>query len=246
VPGPIAIPPHRRPSTWGWLVAVSAFLVLGSALVLGVWWLTSSERRIATYSVRGALNGISLDLGRASAVVIGGGARRAVEVRRTDRFAFGLRADARRQVSGGVLRLRSRCPDTVLGSCSASYQVTVPDNIPVNVRTSSGDVRFTAYRGSARIDTTTGDIAVGAYCGFALQARAETGDVRASASCPPERMELRSRTGDVHAIVPPGRYRLDADTDGGSRQVRGLTPADDAPFQIQALSSVGNVDVETR
>jgi hypothetical protein len=228
------------------MVAVSAILVLGSALALGAWWLGSSERQISTYSVRGSLRSISLDLGRANAVIMGGGSRPAVEVRRTDTFAFGRRARSQRQVSAGVLRLRSRCDDLVLGTCSATYQVTVPDNIPINVRTSSGDVRFNAYRGSARIDTGTGDIDVTAYCGFALQARAETGNVRANASCALERMELRSRAGDVHAVVPPGRYRLDADSDGGNSKVRGVTAADDAPFQIQALSSAGDVDVETR
>ncbi len=237
---------RRRPSAWATLVAVSAVLVVGSAAALGVWWLTTSERQVATYAVRGAVSSVTLDLGGANATVVGGGSRRGVEVRRTDDFSFGRRADAERQVDGGALRLRSRCPQTVLASCSASYRLTVPDNIPVTVRTSSGNVRFNAYRGSARIDTQTGDIAVGGYCGFALQARAETGNVQASASCAPERMELRSRTGDVHAVVPAGRYRVDADSDGGDRRVAGLVAADDAPFQIQALSSAGNVEVETR
>jgi putative adhesin len=223
----------------------SAVIVAGGALVLGAWWLATSEKQIATYSVRGAVNRVSLDLGGANAVVVGGGSGRAVLVRRTDEFSFGRRAQARRDVSDGVLRLRSRCPDTVLASCSASYQVRVPDNIPVTVRTSSGDVRFSAYRGSADIATGTGNISVGGYCGFLLEARAESGNVRASASCSPERLVLRSRSGDVRAIVPAGRYRVDADSDGGSRKVAGLTPADDAPFQIQALSGAGNVDVET-
>jgi hypothetical protein len=237
---------RRRPSTWATLVAGSAVLVVGSAAALGISWLASSQRQIATYAVRGAVSSITLDLGGANATVLGGGARRAVEVRRTDDFAFGRRADAERQVDGGALRLRSRCPQTVLASCSASYRITVPNNIPVTVRTSSGAVRFNAYRGSARIDTKTGDIAVAGYCGFALQARAETGNVQATASCAPERLELRSRTGDVRAVVPAGRYRVDADSDGGDRRVAGLTAADDAPFQIQALSSAGDVEVETR
>jgi hypothetical protein len=236
---------HRRPSPWALLVAGSAVVVLACALGLGVWWLRSSEKRVATYSVRGAVSQVTLDLGGASATVVGGGSARAVQVQRTDEFSFGRRARADRDVSGGVLRLRSRCPVTVLASCAASYRVSVPDNIPVTVRTSSGDVRFSAYRGSASIATTTGNITVGGYCGFLLQARAESGDVRASTSCSPERLVLRSRSGDVRAIVPAGRYRVDADTDGGSRRVVGLTPAEDAPFQIQALSSAGDVDVET-
>jgi hypothetical protein len=227
------------------VVAGSAVIVLGIALVLGVWWLASSEKRIASYSVTGAVSRVTLDLGGANAIVVGGGSARAVQVRRTDSFSFGRRADARRAVSDGELRLRSRCPVTVLASCSASYRVRVPDNIPVTVRTSSGNVRFSAYRGSANINTTTGDISVGGYCGFMLQARAESGDVLASTSCSPERLVLRSRSGDVHAIVPAGRYRVDADTDGGSRRVAGLTAAEDAPFQIQALSTGGDVDVET-
>jgi hypothetical protein len=245
VPTPVQSAPHRRPSAWTLLVAGSAVVILGCALVLGVWWLQSSEKRIATYSVRGSVSQVTLDLASANAVVVGGGSARAVEVRRTDEFSFGRRAQAGRDVSAGELRLRSRCPVTVLASCSASYRVSVPDNVPVTVRTSSGDVRFSAYRGSASIATKTGNITVGGYCGFLLQARAESGNVRASTSCSPERLVLRSRSGDVRAIVPAGRYRVDADTDGGSRRVVGLTPAEDAPFQIQALSSAGDVDVET-
>jgi len=227
------------------LVAGSAVVVLGAALALGVWWLRTSEKQVATYAVRGAVSRITLDLGAADATVVGAGSARAVQVRRTDDFSFGHRARADRAVTGGVLRLRSRCPATVLASCSASYRVAVPDNIPVTVRTSSGDVRFSSYRGSASIATSTGNITVGGYCGFLLQARAESGDVRASTSCSPERLVLRSRSGDVRAIVPAGRYRVDADTDGGTRRVAGLTPVEDAPFQIQALSSAGDVDVGT-
>jgi hypothetical protein len=50
----------------------------------------------------------------------------------------------------------------------------------------------------------------------------------------------------VHAVVPPGRYRVDADTDGGSSEVSGITSADESPFQIQALSSSGDVAVESQ
>jgi hypothetical protein len=235
--------PRRRPSPWGWLVAGSAAVVGSAALVLVVWWLASQETRVASYSVRGSLNGITLDLAEADADIVGG-AERGVSVRRTDRFAFGHHAVSRRVVSGGVLRISSRCPETVLGACSARYRLAVPDNVPVTVRTEAGDVRISRFRGSARIDTTAGDVAVGAFCGFALQARAETGDVRAETACPLDRLELRSATGDVSVTVPPGRYRVDADSDSGRSDVRGLESADDAPFQIQALSSSGDVDVE--
>jgi hypothetical protein len=235
---------RRGPSAWGWMVTVSACVVVGCGVALAVWWALTSERRVATYAVQGTVNAIFLDLGAADADVVGGGNRASVEVRRTDEFAFGRRAIARRDAAGGILRLISRCPHAVLGACEASYRLTVPDNVPVTVRTSTGNVRFAGYQGSARIDTSAGDIAVASYCGFSLRARTEDGDVTAGASCAPERLELRSRTGDVRAVVPPGRYRVDAVSDDGERRVRGVTAADDAPFQIQALTSGGDVDVE--
>jgi hypothetical protein len=236
--------PRRRPSAWGWLVTVSACLVAASLLTLVVWWLVSSETSVASYAVRGSVNGIELDLAGADAVIVGGGDRAEVAVRRTDEFAFGRHAVATRRATGGVLAIRSRCPDAVFDVCSASYRLTVPDNVRVTVRTTSGDVRFTDYRGSAQVDTGTGDISVSGFCGFSLRARSLAGNVTADASCALERLELRSRTGDVRAVVPPGRYRVDADSDVGRRTVEGVTAAEDAPFVIQALSSAGDVSVE--
>jgi hypothetical protein len=236
--------PRRRPSAWGWLVTACATLVGAAIFTLLLWWLVSRETTVATYSVRGSVNGITLDLGAADAEIVGGGDRPAVEVRRTDHFAFGRQAVAERRAAGGQLQIRSRCPDTVLAVCQAKYRLTVPDNVGVTVRTTSGDVRFTGYRGSAQVDTTTGSIAINGFCGFALRARSQAGNVTAGASCALERLELRSRTGDVRATVPPGRYQVDADTDVGRRTVRGVTVTEDAPFQIQLLSSAGDVTVE--
>lgn len=226
-------------------MTVCACLVAGSALTLVVWWLASAETSVASYAVRGSVNGVTMDLGAADTEIVGGGDRPMVEVRRTDEFAFGRRAESRRSAEGGELTITSRCPrSAVLHVCSARYRVTVPDNVRVTVRTTSGDVRFSGYRGSASVDTGSGNVAVAGFCGFALRARAQSGDVSAGASCALERLELRSSTGDVRAVVPAGRYQVDAETDEGERRVRGVTVAEDAPFQIQALSSAGDVAVE--
>ena len=48
----------------------------------------------------------------------------------------------------------------------------------------------------------------------------------------------------MRAVVPSGRYQIDAQSDSGTVRVRGLTNAPDAPFQIQALSTSGDVTVE--
>ena len=48
----------------------------------------------------------------------------------------------------------------------------------------------------------------------------------------------------MRAVVPAGRYQIDAQSDAGTGRIRGLTNVDDAPFQIQALSTSGDVSVE--
>jgi DUF4097 and DUF4098 domain-containing protein YvlB len=124
--------------------------------------------------------------------------------------------------------------------------VTVPDNVPIDVRTGGGDVRFHDYRGSARISTDRGNITVDGFCGFLLQARTESGDVTASTNCPPPQLSLRSTSGDVRATVPTGRYQVDAASASGSLSVDGIVETADAPFSIEVLSSTGDVLVEGR
>ncbi|HEX5619591.1 MAG TPA: DUF4097 family beta strand repeat-containing protein, partial [Solirubrobacteraceae bacterium] len=108
-----------------------------------------------------------------------------------------------------------------------------------------GRVAITSLNGSARVASSSGDVALTGFCGFTLVATSSSGDVGAAADCSPDRMELRSGSGDVHAIVPAGRYRVDAHNDANGERVRNLTEADDASFAIQALSGSGEVTVES-
>ena len=239
----------RRPrfSPWARVVTVAAVVVVGVLGALAIGALASSRERLVTFAVAGELDGVSLDLGEASVDVMPGTQGSTVRVERLDRFTFGHAAEVRRTIAAGRLRLRSRCPATVPRSCSATYRVTVPDNVPIDVRTGGGDVRLRDYRGSARIATDHGDIAVDGFCGFGLQARTETGDVSAASSCPPPQLSLRSTSGDVHATVPSGRYQVDAASASGSLTVRdSVVEAADAPFSIEVLSSTGDVLVEGR
>jgi len=237
--------PARRASPWWWLVAACALLLLVIAAVLAVWWATSRTTQLVTYNVRGAPTAVELDLGSAP-VQITGGATGAVEVRRTEEFAFGRRPRVTRSLDARsrVLRISSRCPTTVLTTCDASFRIAVPDNVLVNVRTTSGRVAISSLNGSARVATSSGDVAIDGFCGFTLVATSASGDVSSAADCSPDRMELRSGSGDVHAVVPAGRYRVDAHNDANTQRVRNLTEADDASFAIQALSGSGDVTVE--
>src|SRR3954454_20662179 len=241
---PVRLPgPARRASPWGLLVGASALILAGVAVVMGVWWAASTTSRDGHYRVIGTLSAVELDLG-AAPVEITGGAGGAVDVRRTEHYAFGQPPRVTRGVQGSVLGIVSRCPETILGRCGVSFRIAVPDNVLVNVRTSSGDVRIDGLNGSARVTTGSGAVTVGGFCGFTLVATSSSGDVHGGAECSPDRIELRSGSGDVSAAVPVGRYRVDAHSDRGAARVRGLTVADDAAFTVQALSGSGDVTVE--
>jgi hypothetical protein len=236
-----------RLSPWGRLVAASATLVVGAVLLVVGWGVASGQERQVSYAVQGSVNGLALDVGSGDVEIVGIGRRPAVEVVQRARYAFGHDVLTRRSVAGGVFRLRGRCPTTVITrSCSVGYRLLVPDNVPVSVRTAGGSVSFRDYRGSARVTTGSGDVHVDSFCGFSLQVRSGGGDVVVDASCAPQRLSLRTTSGSIQAIVPPGRYRLDADSGSGPVVVRGLTSAPDAVFELQALSTSGAVRVETR
>jgi hypothetical protein len=228
------------------VVVVSALLVVGAAAVLVAGALASSRERRVSYPVTGSLNGLSFDLGAGDIVIAGGGRRDSAVVERVEHYSFGHDAVTTRSVDGSVLSVRSRCPSTLLGRCSVSYRVIVPDNVPVDVRTTGGDVTLRDYRGSARVVTGDGHVAVDGYCGNSLELRTGNGDVAAGAECAPPRLVVRTGAGDARAVVPAGRYDIDAESTSGHAVVRGLTSSPDAPYTIQALSGSGDVTVQGR
>ena len=235
--------PSRRPQLpWTSLVVASAATLLAAALGVGIWWAATKETRIASYRVTGALSRVVIDVHSGDAEVIDAPGS-AVEVRRTDSFAFGRPAHERRSVSGGVLRISSRCPRMAVGSCRSSYRVGVPENVPLVIRATDGSVRLSAFRGSADVQTGSGDVTVDGFCGFALSVKTGAGDARATASCSPQTLNLRSSSGDIEANVPAGAYRVEADSNTGTAEVSGLRRNPSAPYEVQALSDSGHVTV---
>jgi Putative adhesin len=206
-------------------------------------WFATSGSRASEYLAAAEVQRVEIDVGDGDVEIVGGGLDE-VAVRRTDHYAYHRYPSEWRTLENGVARISSRCPSLVIGSCASDYRVTVSDNVPVSVRVERGDVRLTNYRGSADLDSRAGSILVDGFCGFVLEAATKAGDIDARTACSAERLELRTDTGDVHAVVPSGRYRVDADTNSGGVTVRGVADALDAPWSIQALSSTGDVTVE--
>jgi hypothetical protein len=235
----------RRLTRWGIAVAISTAVLVVAAVAMAALWFGTSGTRSSEYIAAAEVQRIEVDVGDGDVTVVGGGLDE-VAVRRTDHYAYNRYPSEWRTLDNGVVRISSRCPSLVIGSCASDYHLTVSDNVPVTIRVERGDVHLADYRGSADLESRSGSITVTRFCGFVLQAATRQGDIDATSDCSPERLELRTDTGNVHAIVPRGRYRVDTDTNAGTVTVRGITQAVDAPWAIQALSSSGDVTVEGR
>jgi len=233
-------------SPWGRVVAISALLVVGGLVALVIAGLASERQVRASYPVTGAVESLVFDLGAGDIVIVGGGRDDAVSVRRTEHYSFGRKAVTQQSVKAGVFGVHSRCPTSLLAPCTVGYRVVVPDNIAVSIRTTDGDVSLRGYRGTVKVTTNAGQIDISGYCGNSLDARAGAGDIALDASCAPPQLSMRSSSGSIRAVLPAGRYDIDAETNSGEANVRGITARDDAPYSIQVLSGSGDIDVEGR
>ena len=235
-----ALTPHA--SSWGWLVTMSAFALLTAGLVMAVWWAAHRPRSAPrTYHVRGSVNGITLDLGDAD--VDDRRRRRRGRARGRAHRPLRVRPSAPRP-SASCAAACCSCARAARPRCSAaarsSYRLRVPDNVPVTVRTTSGRrARPARYRGSARPSTT--DLGRRRRRRLLrLPAAGRARDVgRRRAPTPPARPSGWScarapATCARRAAGPLPRRRRERRR--AARSVRGVTAADDAPFQIQALS----------
>jgi DUF4097 and DUF4098 domain-containing protein YvlB len=232
-----------RPAPWTGLVIGSVVLLLAATVFLTAAWAATRTTSSTSFTaiVPDTLLRIELQVAEGDVEILGG-VSPDVLVNRTDSSVFGHSPEERRMIENGVLRFESSCPQLVVGSCAADYQLTVPENVPLAIVTEHGDVRLTAYRGSARLSTNGGDITVEAFCGSLLDATAKGGDIAVTATCPPGRMTLLTTSGDVDARVPPGRYSVDVKTISG-RATIGAADEPGAAHRIQVLSNSGDVTV---
>lgn len=228
----------------GWQAAVAGSAAIVTLLVLatGIGWIATLETRTTTYAVSAPLTRVQLDLSSGQAVIVGTDSS-TLQVRRTAEYAFGHAAREHRSLAGGVLRISSHCPKVVFSSCSASYQLAVPETMAVTVRTTDGDVRVTGYRGTAALQTGSGAVNVEAYCGFDLAARTGSGNVHIAAACAPQHLDVSTGSGDATAQVPPGRYQISASSGAGRQHVSGVIRDPHAPFTLAVHSGSGSVTI---
>lgn len=233
----------RRLRAWHALVVASGAIIALLVLVTGVGWVASLHTRTLSYAVTAPVSRVDLQLVSGDANIVASSSP-AVQVRRTDNYAFGHPARERRWLQGGVLHIVSQCPHIVLGSCSASYEVAVPQGVTIDAHTDAGDIRMNGVSGDATVGTRSGNVDVEAYCGFHLSADSESGNLTVVTACPPQSLRLQTGSGDAAALVPPGRYRIAAVSGGRRERITGVTDDPASTFTITVDSGSGAVAVE--
>ena len=104
------------------------------------------------------------------------------------------------------------------------------------------------YRGSAQVTTDARARSTSPATAATRSTRAPAaGDIALDAVCAPPRLSLRSGSGSIRAVLPAGRYDIDAEsTLRRGERARDRRARDDAPYSVQVLSASGDVVVEGR
>ncbi|WP_195210653.1 DUF4097 family beta strand repeat-containing protein [Actinomarinicola tropica] len=153
----------------------------------------------------------------------GGGARLRSEVTR------GLEAPRNEwRLDGDRLIVTSRCHLVFEEHCRVDHELTIPADLRVEVRSTSGTVRIADVDGAVRARTTMGDVELVGLSG-PVDVDADMGDVTAlrlrssvvsvgldhgrvdlTFDAPPDEVSIRSSFGDVAVAVPdvPGIYAI--------------------------------------
>jgi Putative adhesin len=246
-----------------WIAAGGAATaaLLGAGTAGGRMWLSGSDepaQQTVRYSRIHAVTKVVLEFDTGSVLVrVGADGRVDVERRPRD----GRVLDLKEVWDGDRLRLAGACRDgngKRVTRCRSAYVLTVPAGTEIEASAATGDVTVAGLTGAVSLTSGSGDLELrgvggrvravtdsGEVTGTALRSsavevRTNTGDVGLAFAGAPGQAAVTTNTGDVELAVPPGRYRIGADTVSGRRDV--TVPQDAAsPSSLAAHANSGDV-----
>ncbi|WP_035849386.1 DUF4097 family beta strand repeat-containing protein [Kitasatospora azatica] len=246
-----------------------AIAVLTGALVMvygagQAWNALAEQADVRPFSYSERITAVELDLGSASAQVVGG-TDGELTVRQTERWALS-RPQITRRVVGSTLRITARCPKIPWiggAACGAGFRLVVPPATAVSLKASSGafsaeglsgDLNLSTDSGSIRLKNLTGRVAArltsGSLSGEGLaspelQAEVDSGSVDLALTAPPRALTMVSTSGSVRAALPPDtRYRLVSSYGSGSGHVAPALQDPGSPRSITVTTDSGSVDLD--
>jgi hypothetical protein len=162
------------------------------------------------------------------------------------------------RADGGTLRV-ALAAGTDASACTGRFEIVVPRQASLDLRTGVGDVRVANLRGSVSVVTYDGSVSLtdvagtldvvvpdGDVAGDGIESAEATvtvgaGDVRLVHGAAPVQVDLAVILGDVEVLVPAGAYDVDAETTSGLVQVSGVDERREAPNAIRLGAERGNI-----
>ena len=239
-------------------IAISVALILG-----GVYWaLTGLTEGTKTsqdsYQVQG--DALRIESGSAEVEVRAGDESDVKIERQFERNVFG--SDPKEKYDDGKLELKDTgCGFLSLG-CKTNYVLTVPRNLKVTLKSSSGDIKVSGLDGadlksssgsievhdiggSLRLESSSGDLEAQDLRATTVSTESSSGSVDLDFAVPPQLVEAKASSGHVAIRIPSDDmpYKVDTDTSSGddSTTVK-MDPT--ATRTITAKTSSGDVTVE--
>ncbi|NEA30964.1 DUF4097 family beta strand repeat-containing protein [Streptomyces sp. SID13031] len=240
-------------------IAISVALILG-----GVYWaLTSLSEETKTshqtYPVAGTA--LSIETSSTDLEVRSGDVKEITVDRKFERNALG--SDPKDKYDDGKLEVRDTGCGFLSFGCDTDYVVTVPRDLNVTIKSSSGDLSVTGLGGSTTLESSSGKIEVHDLSGNvtlesssgdleangltagSVTSKSSSGSIELTFRTAPTTVDVETSSGDAAVLLPEGdeTYKVDTDSKSGdeSAEVK-IDPA--ATRTIKVRSSSGDAVVE--
>ena len=244
-------------------LAVGALLALGGTMIGGfqiVEWTSGRVEHVDHRVFPEGVERIRAHVGNGDIQLTGtAGAEVEVEARLGGRISV---PELRAKQADGLLDVWIACGGP-FWSCSADIEIRVPSGVPVEVRTSAGDIKALDLESPARLRSGAGDIRVEGASGGELTMSTAAGDVRATdigaplvdadsasgdvlveLSAMPDDVDASSSSGDVRITVPDDGAAYNADVRTGSGDTRvGVRTDPLSPHRLRASTGSGDVSI---
>jgi DUF4097 and DUF4098 domain-containing protein YvlB len=252
-------PPRTMSTERRYGIAISVALILG-----GVYWaLTGLTNGSKTTQDSYPVQGGELRIDNSSAQVeIRAGEGKDVKIERQfERNLFG--SAPKEKYDNGKLELKDNGCGFLSFGCKTLYVLTVPKDVKVTLKSSSGDIKVSGLTGGADLKTSSGDLEAHEL-GGSVRLESSSGDLEAQGLTAttvvtqsssgstdldfvvaPQSIQSEASSGDVTIRLPSGdeAYKVDTDTSSGDESAN-VKNDPSATRTITAKTSSGDLTVE--
>lgn len=205
---------------------------------------------------------LTISAGNSDVRLRAGDSGRTVRAVRTLKGKAGEDGNATWELAGSTLRLRTEC-NGVSVSCAARYTITVPENLPVELRSTNGAISsvglpqsqdITSSNATVRVEKASGTVrlhvrdgnteATGISAG-SFSADTRNGRLKVVFDKAPRKVKATTTNGNLNVTLPAGdepyRTRVKAENGQANSSVRNTSGAERS---LDVLSRNGSVRVD--